>query len=95
MHWRKKVCEVAGYGDILKREGFGGDTPWPADDPLVTLLAHSDCEGDILSEHCSPLADRLESLLPALTTAEWGDETKRFIDGLRLAASRKENVNFH
>ncbi len=101
--WRTKLCEVAGYGNIEEREGFGGTTPWPEDDPLVTLLYHSDCDGDIPWEQCAPIADRLTSLLPALKVAGDGgghvgyysDTTQRFIDGLRLAAARKENVEFH
>lgn len=105
MRWRKKLSEVAGYGDLDKRAGFGGDLPWPSveADVLVELLHHSDCDGEIHADLCGPLADRLETLLPALKIAGDGqghigtyeDKTKQFIVGLRLAASLKEPVNFH
>ncbi len=42
-------------------------------DVLHVLLNHSDCDGEIAAEHCAPLADRLEQLLPMLpTTYETG-----------------------
>ena len=71
-------------------------------DPLHSLLNHSDCEGEIASNECGPLADRLEQLLPMLPTSvdaghigDWQETTKQFIAGLRLAASRGEDVDFH
>jgi hypothetical protein len=71
-------------------------------DPLHILLNHSDCEGDIAPEDCAALADRLEDLLPLLPDEDdpghignWRDKTQRFLDGLRLAASRNEALEFH
>ncbi len=70
-------------------------------DPLHTLLHHSDCDGELAWEDCAAIADRLEELLPELPDVEdhghignWRDKTSKFIDGLRDAASRKENVLF-
>ena len=73
------------------------------DDPLNILLHHSDCDGEIAWEDCGPIADRLEELLVVLCEVgevgghigHMGTKTKTFIEGLRLAASRKENVDFH
>lgn len=69
---------------------------------LHTLLHHSDCEGDISWKDCGPIADELEKLLPKFPNADagghignWRDKTQQFIIGLKLAASRKENVVFH
>lgn len=71
-------------------------------DPLIVLLAHSDCEGEIQEEFCAPLADRLEELLPLLGDEEGGghigsyrEKTEQFIRGLRKAAKREEKVGFH
>lgn len=71
-------------------------------DPLIVLLAHSDCEGQIQAEFCAPLADRLEQLIPLLGDEEGGghigtyaEKTRQFVTGLRDAASRDEAVGFH
>lgn len=71
-------------------------------DVLYLLLNHSDCEGEIETEVCAPLATRLEDLLPLLPDADdaghignWRDKTQKFIDGLRDAAAKGEVVSFH
>lgn len=71
-------------------------------DVLHVLLDHSDYDGDIPAEQCAPLADRLEELLPNVGDGAgnwpvgiWRERTQTFIDGLRLAASRGEAVEFH
>ena len=72
-------------------------------DPLHVLLSHSDCDGEIASKDCGPIADRLEALLPALEEAgdggghigHYAEKTRTFIAGLREAAERGENVEFH
>ena len=99
--WRAKVCEVAGYGNLNERHGFGtldkkGEIPWSDDDPLVLLLYHSDCDGDIKYKDCDSIAERLLTLLPSMRIAgTWYYEaTDRWIDGLRMAAILKENVEF-
>jgi hypothetical protein len=77
--------------------------PWDeVMDPLKHLLHHSDCDGSIATELCAPIADRLEAILPLLPEGEggghignWRGTTQRFIDGLRLAAERGEDVEFH
>lgn len=69
---------------------------------LHKLLFHSDCDGQILWEDCGSIADELEKLLPKFPPSDggghignWRDKTQTFIDGLRLAASKQENVDFH
>lgn len=72
-------------------------------DPLVTLLTHSDCEGEIAAADCEPLAARLEELLPKLGSDGGGHleavggvrgATELFIAGLRRAAAAGEDVEF-
>lgn len=83
-----------------------GDWEATPDDPLIVLIAHSDCEGVIKPEQARPLADRLEALLPALDAkgegvghiaarGGFGGVTRRFIHGLRAAAEANENVEFY
>lgn len=71
-------------------------------DPLIILFAHSDCEGKIDPKDAIPLANRLEELLPKLPRekdlghiGDWGEKTKLFINGLRIAAAAGEEVDFH
>ena len=103
--WRSKLMEVAHQRDLMQMQNYGGNVPWAklGKDPLIILLNHSDCDGIIEAKDCAPLADRLEELLPALREAGDGgghiggyaEKTQQFIDGLRLAASEGEDVDFH
>lgn len=100
--WRRLICQVAGLGDLNDYEGFGGGKPFPKDAPIVALLDHSDCDGEISASACGPLADALEAMLPALDLAGdggghigfFGDKTRTFIAGLRKAAEAGEAVEF-
>ena len=103
--WREKISEVAGYGNLNDYSGFGGDKEWPApsSDPLVLLLHHSDCDGELAFNDCAPIADALEVLLPSLVRAgdggghigSYAEKTATFIAGLRQASLSKENVGFY
>jgi hypothetical protein len=70
-------------------------------DPLHILLRHSDCDGEIAAEDCGPIADSLEKLLPKLDGDGGGhiglyrQKTEQFIKGLRMAAARKQPLDFH
>lgn len=77
---------------------------WPAlpEDPLLVLLAHSDCDGEIPAEFCTPLAKALEDLLPKIKDGRGGvfpeyghrQRTQRLINGLREAAKAGEALVF-
>ena len=73
----------------------------PPADPLLVLIAHSDCEGFIYVRDLEALARRMEELLPLLGDKDvvghiglYRDATERFISGLRLASERGEDVQF-
>jgi hypothetical protein len=99
--WRDAVATAAGFGSIDLYQGFGGELEWP-EDPLVVLLHHSDCDGDIAPEDCAPLADALERLIPMLDemgdggghVGYYGKAARRFVAGLRAAAEVGEPVEF-
>ena len=102
--WRAELMRIAHDRDIMSMRHYGGTVPWSAlgNDPLIVLLDHSDCDGIIEAKDCEPLAKRLEELLPLLPKEDdrghigsWQKKTQQFIDGLRLAASRGEDVDFH
>jgi hypothetical protein len=96
--------------------GYGGDYMWTKDipdylirprwpsperEPLVWLLSHSDCDGEISVEQQIPIARRLEEIIDGLAVhegaghiANWRDKTQAFIDGLRAANAAGEVVEF-
>lgn len=62
--------------------------------PILALLNHSDCEGELLARDLVHIAIELEKLLPALTAAGWQRETQQFIAGLLAADAGGENLTF-
>lgn len=70
--------------------GIWAETP---PDPLMVLIAHSDCDGAIHPAQATPLADTLEAFLPRLDEYN-RDITVRFIKGLRKAAANEETLLF-
>lgn len=85
------------WGHIML-QNLLGDWEKPPHDPLIVLIAHSDCEGFIHPEHAGPLADRLEELLPLLNDDPiigHQAKTRQFIAGLRAAVAAGEAVDFH
>lgn len=72
--------------------GFGGTKEWPDSDtlPLVYLLHHSDCDGDLSPDQCRVVAPALRKVVES-----WFDHYDRqmflrLADGMEEAA--KENV---
>ena len=93
-----------GFSFSLEQAFQGLPISWDClrDDPLITLLNHSDCDGEIAASDCGPLADRLAELLPQLPDGkdwghigDWRVKTQTFIEGLRAAAAAGEAVRFH
>lgn len=96
------------WGNIQETIGDDLFGKWPAipvrpdgtPDPLIILLAHSDCEGELQTEFVGALADRLEELLPLLDgdggghVGSYRAKTEQFIGGLRAAAAAGEDVTF-
>lgn len=69
--------------------------------PIHELLNHSDCDGYINWSVCSKIADELEKLIDLLPDEDggghignWREKTIQFIQGLRLAYSKKEKLLF-
>lgn len=79
-----------------------GEWPEAPSDPMLYLIAHSDCEGTLSPDACAALADRLEGLLPLLPDEDagghignWREKTSQFIAGCRAAATANEPLDFH
>jgi len=88
------------WGHIVDKNYLGEWDETPPD-PLIVLIAHSDCDGVIHPAQAGALADRLAELLPLLPEGEapghvrhWRNTTQEFIDGLRAAVEADEDVVF-
>lgn len=78
--------------------------PWESlkPDPLHILLNHSDCEGKIRWEDALPIANRLDAICRKVKeptyfkhgTSCLKDKIRQFSKGLKLAAERKEDIDF-
>jgi hypothetical protein len=105
--WRKDIAAMIGInldemlGFYNRATGVSGGTPFPDPhtEPLVILIDHSDCDGEIDAADCAAIADRLADLLPRMApdAEPYGHRwaTERWIAGLRRAAAAGENVLFH
>ena len=80
----------------FKPENYAGEWAETPKDPLLILLVHSDCDGEIKAKHCELLAVRLAGLLENLIIEEdvFRQRTEQFIAGLRDAAALGESVEF-
>ena len=99
-------CNIRGRS-MAEQSGHWDETP---DEILFVLIDHADYEGFIAHRHLGPLADRLTGLLPQigkLQESGAGDRdgiivppgpyraiTERFINGLRAAAAKGDEVCF-
>lgn len=86
----------------IEDKNYQGEWDVTPADPLIVLIAHSDCDGVIHPEQADLLAARLEELLPLLPDEDdlghignWRRKTNQFINGLRDAVVRGEDVYFH
>ena len=93
--FREAVARRCGI-DLDRMEGFCDDgTPWNSlpPDPILALLNHSDCDGEIAIQDLIPLADRLDAIAQGLSG--WlTDAAIKFAAGCRAAASANEPVDF-
>ncbi len=107
--FRRAVAKAVGI-DLDKMDGFVGEftvepIAWSSltPDPIHLFLNHSDCDGVIETNDCGPIAGRLEAIVPILEEQDRGalvflshaESARRFARGLRLAAERGEDVEFH
>lgn len=109
--FRADIAEAVGI-NLSTMEGFDRSIPRPpcehvthpatkwealAQRPLLILLSHSDCEGDIAAADCDAIADDLQKVLASSEAlqANWKQRIDDFINGLRDAALSDEPVVFH
>jgi len=100
MKFRTHLAECTGI-DLDMMEGFGGDGEWspPLTEPIIDLLNHSDCDGELTPEQCKIIAPRLRKIV-----SEWSDSDYMVMydkknalllaDGMEEAAANGEPLEF-
>jgi len=98
-----RLAAVIGL-DLNKMVGFGGrhhgpvgDLPWPSAEklPLVYLLHHSDCDGELTPEQCRAVAPALRKAVEQWPEDDW--DRRKFLqlaDGMDAAAEAGEPLEF-
>jgi hypothetical protein len=82
--------------------GFRGNKKWPSEkkEPLVSLLNHSDCDGEIKLKDLEPLSKRLKEVaatLPDNKPGAWEslkEEILQFAEGCDKAILAGEDIEF-
>lgn len=98
--FRATLASLAGiYLDEMV--GFGGTKKFPSKkkEPLVVLLDHSDCDGDIKHKDLLPLLNRMQAVLKEnpklyLNNPQFNVRMLNFIAGLKVAIENNENLYF-
>lgn len=89
--------QLRGHWGDLKPEIKDGLYDPPRHDPILYLLIHQDCEGELEWRYLPELKVSLEKVRDS--GHEFGDYVKKhldqFIKGLDLAISHGESVGFH
>lgn len=109
-HWsyggfgRFRLAAVVGI-DLPRMAGFERGSalagrPWSTvqsseQEPIIDLLDHSDCDGELTAEQCARIAPRLRELV-----AHWPEDdydrrhAELLADGMDLAAEAGESLEF-
>lgn len=95
--FRTRLAEVAGLGELAQYQGFGGNREWPARalHPLVPLLSHSDCDGELDSEDCSIVGPALRAAVQAWEADDYDRiEAEHLADAMDSAAENETRILF-
>lgn len=63
-------------------------------DPIVYLLAHSDCDGYLTPTQCKKLAPRLSELVKDWTDDYDREQALELVKGMKSAAKKKQKLKF-
>jgi hypothetical protein len=79
-----------------KMDGFGGSESWDPvkGDPIIYLLDHSDCDGELTPEQCRVVAPRLRELIQY-----WPEDYDKvnaiaLAEGMESCAKRNKPLRF-
>jgi len=99
--FREWIAKQVGI-DLRSMLGFkegGGGIPWDGfDHPIIPLLNHSDCDGELTIEECHSIIKGAYEILEKIPTGEYNefaDALYKFATGCESAVELNEHVNFY
>ena len=93
------LAEAIGI-NLDETNGFDGNGSWDGiTDPILGLLNHSDCDGELSPEQCRVIAPRLRELVEILSVdpefrEDHRDQALELADGMDSAAATNEPLTF-
>lgn len=91
---RRFFCELPVMGETTADQ-LAGIWPEMPEDPILVILHHSDCEGNIYPAQAGMLAGRIQQLAPSIPKQEVREAAERFAKGLWDAFAKQELVEFN
>lgn len=98
--FRTRIAKEIGE-DLNSFYGFGGDKPfYEVSHPIVPLLDHSDCEGELSVEECESIVEGINMILQDLPESDdemdvwFKDRLVQFKEGCEYAIEEGEIVEF-
>lgn len=101
MRFREKLAEMegivlgdmAGYGGIYSPNGR--QIPWDTvQSPIVPLLNHSDCDGELSPEECAQVYPQLAELVEQLEDSYDRDNGRLLVAAMKAAVEHGEPLEF-
>jgi hypothetical protein len=93
-NFRTRLAKEVGI-DLEEMDGFGGHILWEGlVDPIIPLLCHSDCDGELSVEECKKVAPRLKEIVD-----KWLDDYDKqtaveLVKGMETAIGLDEPIRF-
>lgn len=88
--------QLLGHWGDVKPEIKDGIYDTPRHDPILYLLIHQDCEGEIEYQHLPGLMKSLETLRSNFDLSDYTEESlDQFIEGIKSAIDAGQSLGFH
>jgi len=93
--FRDRLTKELGFS-LKDMEGFGGNKSWDKiKDPILPLLNHSDCDGNLTPEECKEVAPRLRELVQNWHEDDFDRQAALGLaEGMDAAADAGEKLEF-
>lgn len=102
-HWsysgfhRFRVELAAAIGvDLDQMQGFGGEISWEnVNNPIIPLLNHSDCDGELSPEECRQIAPKLKEIVSNWPEDDYDRrQAERLAEAMETCANEGDALEF-